>query len=76
MKVRVRYVVCAGAARRCVHFLPVLLQPPSGRPPGRCLAHPNLFEMPINLLQPLGTWSAHWPPRLTRLSGVHLKCYR
>ena len=43
---------CAGAARRCVHFPPVLQRPPSGHPPGRCLAHPHLLEMLINLLQP------------------------
>jgi len=59
--------VCAGAVRHCVHFLPVLQGPPSGHPPGKCLAHPHLLEMLINLLQLRGMWSAHWPPPLTRL---------
>ena len=58
---------CAGAARRCVHFPPVIQGPPNGHPPGRCLAHPHLIDMLITLLQPRGMWSAHWPPQLMRL---------
>ena len=58
---------CAGAACRCVHFPPVLQEPPSGHAPGRFLAHPYLLEMLTNQMQPQGTWSALWPPPLTRL---------
>ena len=43
---------CTGAVRRRVHFPPVLQGLLSGHPPGKCLAHPHLIEMPINPLQP------------------------
>jgi len=66
-QVRLGMGACAGATRHCVHFPPVFQGPPSGHPPGRSRAHPHLLEMLINLLQPWGTWSAHWPPPLTRL---------
>ena len=36
-KVRSGMGACAGAALRCVHFLPVHQWPLSGHPPGRCL---------------------------------------
>ena len=58
---------CAGTIRRCVRFLPVLQGSRSGHPPGRCLVHPQLLEMPINLMQPQGRWSTRWPPPLTRV---------
>ena len=38
---------CAGAARRHIHVPLELQGPPSGHPPGRCLAHPHLKEMGI-----------------------------
>ena len=59
---------CAGAERHCVNFLLVLQGPPSGHPQGRCMAHPDLLEMLINLLQRRGMRSVHWPPPLTKLS--------
>ena len=33
---------CA-TARHCIHFPPVFQVPPSGHPPGRCMAHPHLL---------------------------------
>ena len=55
---------CAGAAHRCVHVPPVLQGPPSGHPPGRCLAQPHLLEMLINLLVGPLSSSTHEAPSL------------
>ena len=70
LQVRTGMEACTGAARRSVHFLRVFQGPPSGCPPGRCLAHPHPLEMPMNLLQPRVTWSACWTPLCMRLSHL------
>jgi len=41
---------CAGVARRCIHSPQALKGPPSGHPPGGCLAHPHLLDMLMYLL--------------------------